>query len=274
MVPFRSPAAMRLRVPRATPLEIWRLELETGDTFSRAVRRKPERILEGLLLLHSGRGQTRDGRTDHHICAGYAHLVIGGGRAVAVDDAILAQGPTGFTRLPDAFIGESGGHALAAQHGFRPEETMVVDLGQTAIKVSYAGRRCRLPRDQKRLPRGRVASSRQSEQRDVLRDFLADAIHQGRAGQAAPGVVIFALPGEVAASATPGKSTYAGTRGYAGLCWDALLAAGTKPKMVGVLNDAELAAASASQLPEALGKTLVITLGFGLGASLLAPASP
>ena len=54
----------------------------------------------------------------------------------------------------------------------------------------------------------------------------------------------------------------------------ALARVGLTPKMVGVLNDAELAAASAGLLPEAAGKTLVLTLGFGLGAALLDPAAP
>lgn len=274
MAPFCPPAAVRLRAPRATPLEVWRLLLPSGHTFSRAVKKQPERILEGLALLHSGGGQTQDGRTAHHACAGYEHLVIGGGRAVEVSDAVLAQGPTPFSRLPDRYIGEPGGLALAAQHGFPPEETMVVDLGQTSIKVSYAGQRCRLDRDRKMLPRGRVSSARREEQRVTLREFLADAIGEAMAGQPPPLAVVFALPGEVGPDGTPGRSTYAGTEGYAALLPDTLVCANIKPKMVGVLNDAELASASAGLLPAAAGKTLVITLGFGLGAALLSPAAP
>ena len=150
---------------------------------------------------------------------------------------------------------------------------MVIDLGQTSIKASYAGQRCRLERDREALPRGRVASSRRAEQRTALRDFLAEAIHQACVGKYDPLAVIFALPGEIGADATPGRSTYQGTEGYAELCRDAVQSAGVRPEMVGVPNDAELAAASAGLLPEAAGKTLVLTLGFGLGAALLAPVA-
>lgn len=268
---LQPPDPVRLRAPRATPLEIWQLRLASGGGLSRAIQKEPARILEGLALLHRGEGQTRDGRTDHHICAGYEHLVLGGGRAGADFDAILAQGPTPFTRMTDRFIGEAGGQALAALAGFTADETLVLDLGQTAIKVSYAGRRLRLPRDRKRLPRGRVAGRHRQEQRVVLCDFIAEALNEAIAGQRAPLAVVVGLPGEVGDDAAPGRSTYAGTEGYTDLLPDALVQVGLKPKMLGVLNDAELAAASAGLLPESAGKTLVLTLGFGLGAALLQP---
>lgn len=272
---FSPPRTVRLRVQRAAPLEVWQLVLKTKTTLSRAIRWRPERLLEGLELLHRGEGRTRDGREEHHACAGYAHLVIGGGRSADVTDEVLAKGPTPFTRLTGAFIGDAGGHTLAAQHGFHAGETLVLDLGQTSIKVSYAGQQRRLERDLERLPRANRQTRRQREaQRVALRDFLAEAVCAVAAGRADPAAVVVALPGEISDDAVPGRSSYVGTAGHATLLPDVLVRAGVKPKMLGVLNDAELAAASASLLPQAAGKTLVLTLGFGIGAALLAAPPP
>ncbi len=265
----RPPTPLRLGVPRALPLEIWRLLLPGGGSFSTAVRKQPARLLEGLELLHRGEGRTRDARVAHQACAGYEHLVIGGGRARDISDALLRRGPTPFTRLPHDHIGETGGLALAAEAGFPAARVLVVDLGQTSIKASYAGRRRQLPRDLELLPRGRLASSRRHEQREALCAFLAEAMREATAGLPAPQAVVFGLPGEVSAHAVPGKSTYVGAANDAALLSDALVRAGLCPEMIGVLNDAELAAASAALLPAAAVKTLVLTLGFGLGAALL-----
>ena len=261
---------LRLGDPRIQPLEIWRLLLDSGAPLWRVAQRRPERLLEGLDLLHRGAGRTRDGRTDHHTCAGYQHLVIGGGRAAVVPDDLLRRGPTPFTRLTDPVVAEAGGHALAARLGFRPAEVLVLDLGQTAIKASHAGRRCRLERDLDRLPRGRLPERRRAEQRQALCAWLAEAITAVVPPQDKPLAVIFALPGEITADGMPGRTTYMGTQDHRSLLPDVLRRAGLSPKVVGVLNDAELAACSASLLPEAAGKTLVLTLGFGLGAALLA----
>ena len=52
-----------------------------------------------------------------------------------------------------------------------------------------------------------------------------------------------------------------------------LAAAGWQPARVLVLNDAELAAVAAGLDPRTHGKlTLVLTLGFGVGAALRLPA--
>jgi chitin deacetylase len=80
---------------------------------------------------------------------------------------------------------------------------------------------------------------------------------------------VVALPGELAEDGTPGASSYQGTQNHRDLLPDALQQAHLSPATIGVINDAELAAVSASLLPEAAEKTLVLTLGFGLGAALL-----
>lgn len=264
-----APAPIRLELARLVPLEIWRLLLDSGEALSSAVRREPALLAEGLQMLHQGAGHTRDGRRDHQVCAGYEHLVVGGGRSLAIPDEVLARGPTPFTRLPDLYIGELGGLALAAEAGFSADETLILDLGQTSIKASYAGQRLHLPRDLQLLPRGRVAHARHLEQRERLREFLAAALERVRADLPPPRAVIFGLPGEVSAKGVPGRSTYAGMADDLALLPDALARAGLAPEMIGVLNDAALAAASAARLPEASVKTLVLTFGFGLGAALL-----
>lgn len=264
-----APELVRLHPPRATPLEVWQLLLADGSTFSRAIRSDALALVEGTTLLHRGEGNTKDGRTAHRACEGFRHLVVGGGAATASLAPVLARGPTPFTLYTDGFVGEAGGLDLAGRRGYDRAETLVLDVGQTAIKVSYAGGRHRLERDVARLPRRSVPSSRRAEQREALCGFVSEALLCATAGRAGPRAVVVGLPGEIAEDGTPGVSSYRGTSGYRDLLPDALARASLAPAVVYVLNDAELAAASASLLPEASEKTLVLTLGFGLGSALL-----
>lgn len=260
---------MRLDVDGVVPLELWRLIMSDGSRFSRAIDRDANALLAGLDLLHRGEGDTGDGRTAHRACAGFRHLVVSGGGATAALEPVLARGPTPFTLRPDAFVAEAGGLDLARRLGYPPSEALVLDLGQTSIKVCYAGERHRLARDTARLPRGRLPSGQRDEQRRALREFLAEALARATDGRHPPRALVVGMPGEVAADATPGRSSYMGAAGDRDLLPDVLAQVHLAPEVVGVLNDAALAAASARLLPEVTDRTLVLTLGFGLGAALI-----
>jgi hypothetical protein len=95
------------------------------------------------------------------------------------------------------------------------------------------------------------------------------------AGTPVEGLVI-ALPSRLDDEGVPEGSSYQGMGGDATLVEDALEIAGLPHAMTWLLNDAELASLSARLHPrvDSGKRTLVLTLGFGLGAALLLPCSP
>ena len=120
--------------------------------------------------------------------------------------------------------------------------------------------------------RGERPSAEADEQRLELRRFLAEHLQASATNIPVEGLVI-ALPSRLDDDGVPEGSSYEGMAGDATLVRDTLEMAGLTDVPVWLLNDAELAAESARMHPavDAQKRTLVITLGFGLGAALLLP---
>jgi len=235
----------------------------------------PELLLEALRTLHAGGAATRsDGPAPAEV-RGFEALFIGGGGAesAALRDAVLkAPWPVVFSE-ECRFVGEKGGFHLLAMHD-RPG--LVVDLGQTQLKVAAPGRRWTFQRDFTRLPmREDRASESVSEQRMELRRFIGESLRECAAGTSVGGLVI-ALPSRLDDGGVPEGSSYVGMAGDAALVEDALEIAGLQHATTWLLNDAELASLSARLHPgvDPRKRTLVLTLGFGLGAALLLPCGP
>ena len=266
----QSPELVRYRHPRVVPLELW--DLWMGERILWDTIRDPDfpHILhKSLIDLRAGFGATRsDGPVPPEI-RGFDALWLGGGGC----DASLRHGlrdlpiPAYFAET-EAFAGERGGLALLAQGGCAG---CVVDLGQTQLKVSTAEKRWTFARDFNALPvRDDEAECEHAAQRLRLREFIASSLRECGAQQEA---VVFALPARLGDDGSPEGSSYAGMRGDAQLVPDALALAGLVPRIVFLLNDAELAALSAlaDVRVSPAERTLVLTLGFGLGAALLLP---
>jgi hypothetical protein len=258
------------------PLELW--DLWIGDRILWAVMPEPdfpELLLEALRTLHGGGGATRSEGPAPVDIRGFEALFIGGGAAEngALRKVFLnAPWPVVFSD-EGCFVGEKGGFHLLAMHG-RPG--LVVDLGQTQLKVAGPGWRRTFPRDFTRLPmRGETTSERKSEQRIELRRFIGESLRECAAGMSVEGLVI-ALPSRLDDQGVPEGSSYEGMAGDAALVKDALEIAGLRHAVTWLLNDAELASLGARLHPgvDPRKRTLVLTLGFGLGAALLLPCSP
>jgi hypothetical protein len=201
----------RVREPGLVPLEIWNRPVRGGLLYEH-----PEELWGAI------RGIEFDS------------VFLGGGRTVPIPRL-----PYRVEVSPDgAFVGEKGGLALLKGRG------AVIDVGQSAIKVSWNGTRRTIPR-----PSGLGSGGR-------LREFLASAI------PAAPAFVI-ALPCEIDDAGIPGACTY-GWEGDATLVADAMRLAGADGDVF-LLNDAELAALSCPKIGE---RTLVVTIGYAVGACL------
>lgn len=199
---------------------------------------------------------------------GFATVFLGGGLTLLPGFAAAFPEELPFTLCISShgrFAAAPGGRRLLASMGC--PRGVVVDVGQTAVKVSVPGRRTLVERD--------------GPGEDV--EQVADAIVRGIAGSCGRGLLL-ALPCEIDDALVPGASTYLSWEGDATLVPRLVRAVHARLPLlhpvrrhdapVLVLNDAELVALSAAcelpggPLPEA-GSVLAMTLGHGPGAALL-----
>jgi predicted NBD/HSP70 family sugar kinase len=147
------------------------------------------------------------------------------------------------------------------------------------LKISWAGRRSAFPRDGRSLPPYRGAGAHniaeKGEQRRRLRQWIAACVRSvlAEAGGGAPEGVVFALPSFIDRWGQPAGSSYIGQAMDGQLVPDAMELAGIGGVRVWILNDAELAAASAlfDERVIACGRALVFTLGTAIGAAVADP---
>jgi hypothetical protein len=164
------------------------------------------------------------------------------------------------------FVAETGGRHLLRQHGLRGG--VVADAGQTSVKVSIIGRRVR-----------RILMEHGGPQ--VGAAALAEALASALGSRPARGLVL-GVPCEIGDDLVPGPCTFPGwersPQWFLSLMESVEGAIPARHPWRGgdvkvlVLNDAELAAVSASrEWPRT--RLLVLTLGYGPGAALVAPGS-
>ncbi len=175
---------------------------------------------------------------------------------------------------PDGrFAGHRGGLALLAELGH--ERGVIVDVGQTGIKLSLGGRRLVVERDIRALPFEFIdpsgAPPRASNTRlQTAAAFIGGAIAElVRAPEGPPLALVLALPCPLDDACVPGPCTY-GWEGEARLVEAILEKCRQNFREVVVLNDAELVAETA-RLARPRERLLVLTLGFGPGGALLTP---
>ncbi len=264
----------RYRPPGIVPLELW--DLCVGDAILWGLMDQPDFpaiFVRALEELHAGRAISRSDGPVSDAARGFDAVFIGGGGAGNPRlRTALAEAPWPVLfGVDEVYVGSRGGHALLAQHGLAG---IVADLGQTRLKVSWGEKRWDFARDFARLPlREDGASPAPAGQRAALRAFLCG--HLAHCGTAAPEGIVLALPARLDDTGSPEGSSYVGMAGDAQLVPDVLRRLGWEDAPNWLVNDAELAAMTA-RLDERVrpeDRTLVLTLGFGLGAALLLPCA-
>ncbi|MEW6159657.1 MAG: hypothetical protein AB1813_19685, partial [Verrucomicrobiota bacterium] len=172
----------------------------------------------------------------------------------------------------NVFVGETGGLRLLQENGL---SGWVVDLGQRQLKISNGVRRWIFPRDFAQLPlREDRPEENIEEQRKRLREFVVTHLRSCIDGTPpAHSGLVLALPCRIHDDCRIEGSSYIGMASDHALPIEIAIAAGFSNHPVFLLNDAELAAWSARYDPRVSSekKTLVLTLGFGVGAALLLP---
>jgi len=252
---------VRLSCPGVRPLQVWDLDVGSGQKFWEVVgarltedlSRKYSRT-EAASIVASGiiRGCgviQREHEFDTVFLAG------GGAEMLGLQDML---------RAPPVWMFAGRNYAWTAKEAlFANKDLMVVvDVGQTSVKC-YAspGASFVVARDFSTIPIEDVLGK---QERSIW--FIRDAVRE--ASTMLPNVpLLLSLPFPIGDDLVPGESTY-GVAGHKTFV-DEVLADVPADTQVYVINDAELAAECArAHLPEGR-KVLVLTLGLGPGAALI-----
>lgn len=251
--------------PRLSGLELWR-GMARGVRLDQLRDSRSEYfqgLREFLVCLHRGEAAADDPRETAALrhAAGFSRAVLCGGDAAhPALPTILCAGGLPFCIEIDA----SGPYAAwrGAMHIFQSMEWrrgVALDLGQTGLKVMSPSGNWTVPRDAALVPLGAGALS-PATGRARLRSLIREGL--SRVAEPADGIVL-ALPVALDSGGVAQPASYPGLFGpvqpiFAGLfdCPSVLL------------NDAVLAALGFP--PGQRGKTLVVTLGFGIGGALWA----
>jgi hypothetical protein len=256
--------AQRYYPPGVVPLELWDALIDGTPLYQLPELQKPSAV--ACLVQQLRHGVAERLRTGALPTLHVESVVLaGGGPLQDVCAALTLRGIPAAVSAEPAWIAERGGRALL--QAFAPGSAgAVVDVGQTAIKYSDRDGRLRLERDLARVPLELdvrdSADARLFRKRAI--EFIASAFHQRRA----PEALVLALPCEVAQDLTLAGCSYPWPAGDHLLVRQLLHAAQLEHVPCRVLNDAELAAISVA-IVHARPRTLVLTLGLGLGAAYL-----
>ncbi len=270
----RGPSVERLAPAGVVPLELWDLELARGILWDHMDGPAlPHALAEAVARLRQGTARTRSGATIPPLARALGGVWLAGGRASAIDASALARTlalPVWIADEPCA-VAERAARALVP----RADALAVIDLGQSRLKLWIDGVRSEHPRPWDRLPLP-TGLEPAPPARAALRAWVGPCLAQAAAlAPVSPSAVVFALPCELRHATIPGPCSYAGLAGDDALVPDVIAAAGWPSARVLVINDAELAAVAAGLDPRAHGTlTLVLTLGFGVGAALCQPRAP
>ena len=204
---------------------------------------------EFLGRLHAGTAQTAAG-DPLGAAAGFQRLLLAGGDAA--DAAATLQWPNELAG-PGPFARRAGAEAIWRENRWR--NPSAIDRGQTRLKIITPNTNQAIERDEAFLPFGRTALP-EEEGRVRLRQWLCAHLPASYDG------VLLALPNAIDPEGRAESSTYPGLYGPVEPIFNGVF--GDTPVIVG--NDAIL---TARGYPPAHGeKTLLLTLGFGVGAAL------
>lgn len=280
-----SSRVFRFRPPGVAGVEIWNTLLREGPFWRLAGAQRLQELREqGLAEAEIARGIVTVAAEAVTVLRGLdarfrgiARLHLGGGLTCLAgfrEAAAEAAFPEGW----QATVDDAGSFvaAAAAEAG-----EVVVDVGQTAIKLASDGSCGVLQRDLDRLPvvlfgeEERHPESRRRAWSDEGIRFVAAAIAEALRAAGGAKRLWLGLPCELDEALRPGPCTYPGWEGGPDLveailaeAWR-LLEPASRPAEVAVLNDSELAALAVRRRYGAAGRTLVMTLGFGPGGAII-----
>jgi hypothetical protein len=264
----------RVTVMEVTPIEIWDCIVPNGilwdfmytETFPQLLKSVIRQVHEGSAIAASGEiiPERSLGFDSLYICGGGAQNrpVIEAIQELCIH-AVFAEDPV--------FSSAKGGQRLLENIGLRGP---TIDVGQTQIKISSNGVNRAFKRDFDTLAvRTGQRGSLIDEQLTSFYSYVSDSIKQCINVTTPPEAIVLALPCSITTDCTLGESSYIGMKGNNKMISTIVGKAGLEGAEVLLLNDAELTGYTALSDPRLAGykKTLVLTLGFGVGASIMEP---
>ena len=251
----------RYRDARVVPLEVWDLvvggvplhRIERGPGFGAALGLAAEMLVAGVAKRQSS-ARFPDA------CRRIRRVVLAGGAADAIAWA-SARLPAERAARPER-CAEEGGLAILRRAGKRG---LVVDLGQSCLKIASATRRSTHPRDFDAIPVSQAPL--EGRGRRALVAFVTRALREA-CSREPPDAMVIALPCEISSDCAIGTCTYPWKHGDP-IVSEVLAAAGLADTPTWLLNDAELAAIGVAERAPVREPTLVLTIGYGVGGALL-----
>ena len=248
------------RQPGLSGLELWHgLARNTPLYQLRESKREYfEGLREFLAALQAGTASTENEQDSWDLkrAAGFERVVVCGGEALhpLLEQILTPLFQVTFDRSGE-FAARRGAARIFEQMGW--QRGAAFDLGQTQLKILTETENRTIARDTCRLPFGRDSLDAETG-RGRLRDLLRQAL--SHVDPATDGVIL-GLPVALDRDGVAQPSTYPGLCGPVEPIFAELF-----PMPWVVANDAVLAAAG---FPPPNGeKTLVLTLGFGIGGAL------
>lgn len=231
----------RFRPAGVVPLEVWDVVVTGGPLHTLPRNQVAAGVVELVQRLRCGEAVQASGK--RHSPLPVDHIVVAGGGAVAVAEALEAAAIDAVAAADPVWAGVRGGRSLRGGGS-------VVDIGQTAIKGEGPNGRCWLPRSNDIVDRAAALA------------FCAEGIRSACPASS----LVLGLPCEIDDDATVYGCSYGWGDGDASFVDEVLAAAGVGDDVpVLLLNDAELAALAVPA--SAPARTLLLTVGFGVGAA-------
>src|SRR6266545_1080552 len=236
----------RVSLPHITHLELWDCVLKDTTLWDCMYRPDfDERLLETVHLMFQGQALSQSTGIIQIGHLSFDSLFLsGGGISGSKADMRLQALPVPVIIAKDpVFGGTPGGMQLLARSGL---SGMVVDVGQSQIKISCESASKTFKRDFGTLP---VSSDDMETSKPIYREalcaFIADSIRSFGTPKRPEGIVL-ALPCALDSSGFPGRCSYPGLENDPSIVSDVCERAGMVNGTVLALNDAELTAYSAS----------------------------
>lgn len=254
----------KLSIENVKPLEVWDCITPKGRLWDHMYTNDFASLLAGCLLqIRSASATTLSKAEIPDYAQDYDALYIMGGGSE--NRAIITQ----LQQLPiPLIIAQNPIYCAldAAQQLLTASEKsgMVVDVGQTQIKIVVEGKYFSYPRDLLQLPIEETCP-----QKNALANFIATSISIST--DKAPENIILALPCTIDENLNLGPCSYQQMHNNRELINEIIDSTELNKSTIQIINDAELAglAASRDKRLTSFKKVLVITLGFGVGAAIL-----
>ncbi len=267
---------IRVRSERVVPLEIWDWICGGRRLFETMAEPDfPSVLARAIGEIRDGIGRSWLDRPLPHRTSAVKSVVFAGGgaRREGLVEAAEREGFEARCVEDPEYAFEAGAGSLL---GSTPSEALVVDVGQTALKIAFAGRRTRIPRDFSRLPiQHELAPDALVSGRQDFIGFVAGAIRETLRSTAPvlPSTFVLALPAAIDDDHTVHGCTYPYAAPDLELPADLRRASGLERVETLLLNDSELVAHGVASDPAMQRRhpVLVVTLGFGPGSALVLP---